>query len=246
MRPSDRLTTFASRRHAASLIAVVLAAAACAAPAAPASTTAAAQIDVLSYLIGDAALWPRRGSQTQNQIVDATRPEVCWTKYANPRRFEGWRWNDQYVFHAIDHALDGDTEESYSFTDARWLPRFIPASATAAAPWTLDVADNVVVWFDAACRKDASRSHSFPYRLRAWLEPQVDGGGDIGVRDTLVLEYEPYDPAKATAVSPERFYFARGAGWYRWQHAGSVVLFNRIGGPATKMDRTVWGAGANP
>jgi hypothetical protein len=246
MRPSQTLTGFASRKHAAWLIAVLLAAAACGAPAAPASAASGAEVDVLEYVIGDTALWPRRGSQAQNQIADGTRPEVCWTKYGNSRRFECWRWNDQYIFHAVDHALDGDSDESYFFTDARWLPRFIPASATAAAPWTLDVADNAVVWFDAACRQDPSRSHGFPYRLRAWIEPQVDGGADIGVRETLIFEYEPYDPANVTGVTPERFYFARGAGWYRWQHAAAIVLFNRIGGPATKMDRSAWCAGANP
>ncbi|HKB14298.1 MAG TPA: hypothetical protein VKD69_26715 [Vicinamibacterales bacterium] len=217
----------------------------CSGPAAPSSRTAGAAIDVLDYLIGDAATWPRRGSHGQNQIVDRGRQEVCWTKYGNPRRFECWRWDDQFVYHAVDHALDGDSEESYTLTDGRWMPRFIAPAASAAAPWTLDVAANRLVWFDAACRVDDSRSHLFPYRLRAWIEPNVDGGGDIGVRETLVFEYEPYDPASPRAGNVERFFFARDAGWCRWQRDGFVDLFNRIGGPATQMNRSVWCTGGN-
>jgi hypothetical protein len=217
----------------------------CAAPP-PSAPTTPAPIDVLTYLIGDAATWPRRGNHGQNQIVDRTRQEVCWTKYSNPRRFECWRWDDQYVYHAVDHALDGDSEESYVLTDGRWMPRFVPTGATAAAPWRFDVTANRLVWYDAACRIDASRSHLFPYRLRAWIEPGVDAGVDLGVRETLLFEYEPYDPASPGSAHPERFYFGRGAGWYRWERDGFIDLFDRFGGPATQMNRSVWCTGTNP
>jgi hypothetical protein len=221
------------------VLATVLIVSACSAPATP-SSTSGRQIDVLTYLIGDASTWPRRGSHAQNQVVNLARQEVCWTKYANVRRFECWRWDNSFVYHAVDHALDGDSDESYRFTDGRWLPRFIPASATAAAPWTLDVAGNDVVWFDRVCNVVPSRSHIFPYRLRAWIESDVDGGGDLGLRETLLFEYEPYDPAAPLRVTPERFYFGRGVGWYRWQRVDVVDLFNRVGGPPTQMDRSVW------
>src|SRR5262249_55459519 len=205
------------------------------------------RLDVLDYVVGDAMLWPRRGSHGQNQIVDLARREVCWTKYGNPRRFECWRWNDDFVYHAVDHALDGDSNESYMLSDGRWMPRFVSSAATAAAPWSLDITANQLVWFDADCNMDPTRSHLFPYKLRVWVEAGVDGGPDLGVRETLMLEYEPYDPAAPpTAGHTERFYFGRGAGWYRWERAGFVDLFNRLGGPATQMNRSVWCPGANP
>jgi hypothetical protein len=204
------------------------------APAIPGPT-----VDVLAYLLGDAATWPRLGSHHQNQIVDLARREICWVKYGNPRRFECWRWDDEFVYHAVDHGLDGDSNESYRFTDGRWITRFLPAGATIAAPWSIDVAQNQLVWYDAACGVDASRSHLFPYRQRAWFEPRRDAGGDLGARDTLVLEYQPYDPVGAAGAA-ERFYFGRGAGWYEWTRSGFQDLFNRLGGPSTAMDRTVW------
>jgi hypothetical protein len=160
-------------------------------------------------------------------------------KYGNTRRFECWRWDDDYIYHAVDHALDGDSNESYRFTDGRWLPRHLPPGATAASPWQIDVAANDLVWYDATCRVDASRSHRFPYRMRAWIETHVDGGPDLGVRDTLVFEYQPYDPAGAAGAS-ERYLAALGAGWYRWERGGFVDLFNRVGGPSVQMNRSVW------
>jgi hypothetical protein len=62
------------------------------------------------------------------------------------------------------------------------------------------------------------------------------------VRDTLVLEYVPYDPAASAGVTgaPERYSFGLGAGWYEWERSGVLDWFNRLGGPATLMTREVW------
>ena len=201
--------------------------------------TPRASVDVLSYLLGDPALWPRGGSHGQQQIVDVSRREVCWVKYGNPRRFECWRWDDAFVYHAVDHGLDGDSNESYMFTDGRWLARRLPADATIAAPWSMDVPRNLLVWFDAACQVDPGKSHGFPYRQRAWIEPRRDAGATLGSRATLVLEYQPYDPA-GTAGAAERYYFGLGAGWYEWERSGFHDLFNRVGGFNTPMNRDVW------
>jgi hypothetical protein len=212
-------------------IPTVLLCCACAPSTAPSAVEAT--VDVLDYLVGDPSLWPRVGNHYSNQVLDAARREVCWVKYANPQRFECWRWDDAFIYHAVDHALDGDLSESYNFTDGRWLPRYLTGT------WSLDAADNRIVWFDPWCRIDAGRSGVFPYRQRAWLETRRDAGGDLGMRDTVVLEYAPYDPASGRSVA-ERFYFARGAGWYRWQREGADLSFNRRGGPAVPMNRAVW------
>jgi hypothetical protein len=199
---------------------------ACAAPAAP---SPAAPADVLDYLLGDASTWPRVGSQSQNQVVDWNRREVCWVKYANPRRFECWRWDDSFVYHVVDHAIDGDTGESYSFDDGRWLPRRIEGR------WQLDVATSIT-WFDSQCHVNPLKSGPARYDQRAWIEPARDAGGDLGVRDVLVLEYSPHDPAGGPGA-PELFFFAKGGGWYAWEREGTRVLFNRIGGPNRPVAR---------
>src|SRR5438034_703426 len=144
--PNRQLTTLPI------LLAALLPLIACSSPVAPKASQAT--VDVLSYLVGDAALWPRVGSHSQNQIVDLARREVCWVKYANARRF--------------------------------------------------------------------------------------DAGPDLGQRDTLLFEYEPYDPAAPQPGAHERFSMALGAGWYRWERSGFVDMFNRLGGPAVAMNRAAW------
>ena len=85
--------------------------AACTSPVMPgpmageASTT----VDILDYLVGDASTWPRIGALYMNQVVDPVAQEICWVKYGNPRRFECWRWDDRYVYHETDNAIDGNT-----------------------------------------------------------------------------------------------------------------------------------------
>jgi hypothetical protein len=194
-------------------------------------TAAATDVDVLEFVIGNAAVWPRIGNHSQSQFVDDAQRQVCWVKYANPRTFECWRWDDEFVYHVVDHAIDGNTGESYRFSDGRWLPRHLSGT------WSLDVSDNHITWFDPHCAVEA-RSGVFPYRQRAWIQPARDAGPDLGLRDTLVLEYQPYDPLGAIGAA-EHFYFARGAGWYEWERDGFRDLFNRIGGPARIPSRDV-------
>jgi len=187
-------------------------------------------IDTLDYVLGDSSLWPRMGTQLQHQIVNAARHEVCWVKYGDAEKFECWRWNDQWIYHEVDHALDGDSKgRSYSFSDGRWLPRHLSGT------WALDLPRNRAIDLMPDCRATERR---FPYRLRAHLEPARDLGGDLGTRRMLVLEYQPY--AIGSPPSPdalERFLFAEGAGWYAWESARGSARFDRVGGPAPTRGR---------
>jgi len=210
-------------------LAAVLLASGCTNPARPSDSTV--KLDVLQFLVGDAQLWPRVGDMSQGQVVDIARRDVCWPKHTNPRFFECWRWDDQFVYHEVDHAVDGNTGVSYRFDDGRWMPRFFEGE------WRLDVSTQIV-WFDPSCRVDAVHTGPFRYHQRVWLEPRRDGGGDIGIRDTLVLEYAPEDPAGGPTVA-EHFYFGRGAGWYEWTRGDIRKSFNRIGGPSVTIVRDV-------
>src|SRR5689334_9696542 len=136
-------------------------ASACKSPAEPSRgaqpMSPGAGVDVLAFLVGDPATWPRVGSHSQNQIVDRARQEVCWVKYANPRTFECWRWDDRYIYHEVDHGIDGNTGESYSLKDGRWMPRYLEGE------WRLDVATDIV-WFDPGCNIRPDRSGPFRYQ----------------------------------------------------------------------------------
>ena len=194
-------------------------------------TVPSAATDTLTFIIGDQSLWPRRGTQFQDQIVDRARREVCWVKYRDARKFECWRWDDQWIYHEVDHALDGDsTGRSYRFSDGRWLPRRL------SGVWTLDLPRNRAIDLAPDCRE---RSRPFPYRMRAHIDPARELGGSIGTRATLLLEYQPYAPGQPAAPDTvERFSFAEGAGWYAWESARGSARFDVLGGPV--MTRGRW------
>jgi hypothetical protein len=183
-------------------------------------------IDTLDYIIGAPETWPRHGlpNHYQHQTVDADR--VCWTKYTLPWSYECWRWDSAHIYHAVDHAIDGNRRwEHYIFSDGRWLPRRLVKGEI----WSLDLLDNRLTWFDSACNRADERPA--PYRVRAWYEGVMDAGGDLGLRDVIILSYQP-NPDRAEPNTGEHFYFAKGAGWYRWTRGTREVTFNRLGGVA--------------
>jgi hypothetical protein len=211
------------------LVAATLAVSACGRQ--PVGTVPAATVDTLTFVVGDPSLWPRRGTQFQDQIVDRVRREVCWVKYRDARTFECWRWDDRWIYHEVDHALDGDaTGRSYRFSDGRWLPRRL------SGVWTLDLPRNRAIDVSPDCRE---QSRPFPYRMRAHVDSASDLGGSIGTRSTLVLEYQPYALGQPPAPETiERFSFAEGAGWYAWESTRGSARFDMLGGPA--MTRGRW------
>jgi hypothetical protein len=193
-------------------------------------------VDVLTYVIGEPSTWPRTGSQFQAQLVDAGARSICWVKYGDPDMFECWRWDDDWIYFTVDHAVDGNTGESYTFSDGRWLPRRF------SGEWSFDVSDNRIRWFDRTCvstehgeRAGMRSTGLFPYSLRARVVPAYDAG-PLGVRDVLVFEYGPHLPGRA-ASAVERFYFAQGAGWYRWESGRGTSTFDTVGGPAMTWRR---------
>lgn len=183
-------------------------------------------IDLLTYIIGPATDWPRIGTQTQDQHLTPGANEVCWSKYGDSTMFECWRWDDTYIYHAVDHALDGpNAGSSYRFTDGRWLPRYMDANST----WTLDLPDNRIEWFDRACHSTFGifagmpGTGIFPYTVRASLSS-----------DTLELDYSPYAPG-SQSLQPERFTFVRNLGWIRWSSQRGVTTLDNLGGPVTPI-----------
>ena len=172
-------------------------------------------LDLLAYVVGTPSSWPRIGTQLQQQLVDPARREVAWVKYGRPEMFETWRWDEAFIYHSVDHAVDGETGESYSFTDGRFLPRFLPANGT----WSLDVPDNQIRAFGRDCRPLAVRP--FPYRVTVNL-----------YGDDLRLLYTPYDETGRSGGGTETFSFRKGLGWYRWESQRGVARFDQIGGPA--------------
>jgi len=208
-------------RHRLALLLWAVVATACG-PTAPSDDS----IDTLDYVLGAPETWPRFGptNHHQHQTVEGNR--VCWTKYTLPWSYECWRWDGAYLYHDVDHAIDGNRRwEHYRFSDGRWLPRRLAKRGT----WTLELPQNRMTWFDAECHAEPERLA--PYRVEAWYAGSSNAGGDLGVRDVLVLSYQPNFEG-GEPDTQELFWFGKGVGWFKWTRGGVSVAFNQFGGVA--------------
>ena len=234
------MSRYADNMKALLLAGVLVSGCGAAAPVAPTPVPSPRGLDVLAFVIGAETLWPRTGDQLQHQVVDRDARRVCWVKYGRADMFECWTWDDDWIYHRIDHALDGDSGESYAFSDGRWLPRWLPTEH-----WSLDVPDNRLFWLTPTCEPMSAREgipsdtgrNLFPYVLQAWIEHDVPIGGDLGVRDVLTLTYASYPPGGHSGP-PETFRFAKGAGWYAWSSPRGSRSFPRLGGPVVTPTST--------
>jgi hypothetical protein len=212
-----------SRPRLAACVAALVWATGCRQPPTTPSVLATQAVDVLDYVIGLPDMWPRHGDPNHHQHQTVEPQRVCWNKYTLPWSFECWRWDATFIYHDVDHAIDGARRwEFYQFDDGIWLPRRIASGEV----WSREV-NTSIRWFDAACQPLEPRPVA--YRVRAWLAGPMDAGGDLGVRETLLLEYLPN---LDVPLSAERFSFAKGAGWYAWERGDTRVTFNRLGGVA--------------
>ena len=145
----------------------------------------------------------------QSQLSDLPNQRVCWVKYGRQAMFECWRWDEQWIYHDVDHGLDGDTGESYSFTDGRFLPRYLKGGT-----FQLSVPDNFIHWYTKDCERVlgpeglpmAYGPNRFPYDVSA-----------IVTGNELVLTY-----------LNEQFYFRQGLGWYRWTSPRGEATFEQL------------------
>jgi hypothetical protein len=101
----------------------------------------------------------RFGPTNHHQHQNLESDRACWTKYTLGWSYECWRWDDHYLYHAVDHAIDGARRwEFYVFTDGRWMPRRLRKDET----WTLELLDNRLTWYDAQCKPAAAAGRSVP------------------------------------------------------------------------------------
>jgi len=199
--------------------------------------------DVRGWMLGDlnAGRWPRTGTHQMTPVVQDR--SVYWGKFGElPRSAEGWPhwerwgWTTDDVVHLEDHS--DWASYAWDASDRRWMPR------------TWAVGDSFIVdtWqrnYDADGRQTFERPFRYEMTCEALVQHFVCGG-DIGTADVLIVRYDPRlgERLREDGSRPghyERFYFARGWGWFRWEAwrtpaAGEadtlehVSVFDRIGG----------------
>ena len=196
-------------------------------------------VDVLDFLIGDVALWPRVGSHYMNQVVDPSAARCAGSNTST----------------LADSSAGGGTTRM-SITQPTTRSTATPASPTISATGggCHGVCRLVRAASGAWMRPPTSSPGSLPVHGRRGSQRRVSlsatrlvrGEGRRRRRRGHSRQHRarvmPYDPATGSTNS-ERFYFAKGAGWYRWQRGDAESLFVRTGGTGVAMNRDVWCTG---
>ena len=192
-------------------------------------------IDILPFLIGDDAHWPRHGSHEMDRRWDGRT--LWWIKFGHADHWERWELVDDHFYLREDRSQSGAGD--YSFHPGRWFPRHMTLGQRHDAP------DNVIQEYDPQTCAIKPSTRVFPYGVRllqAWT--RISLGGDIGVLDghgepvAILLEYDPGDQHDTR----ETGLYARGWGLVRWQAISqqdankdavlNETTFNLLGGTA--------------
>jgi hypothetical protein len=196
----------------------------------PIAWTGTEAIDLLPFIVGDDARWPRHGSHDLDRRWDGR--DLWWIKFGHPDHWEHWVLDRDVFYLREDRSQSGAGD--YSFHPGSWFPRRMTLHQT------IDARHNVIQEYEPETCAIKPTARVFPYRLRllqAWT--RIDLGGDIGILDghgapvAVLLEYDPggEDDTRETGL------YALGWGSVRWQAISQVngallneTTFNLLGG----------------
>lgn len=185
-------------------------------PATPIPWTGTQPIDLLPFILGDDANWPRHGSHEMDRRWDGRN--LWWIKFGHADHWEHWVLDDDAFYLREDRSQSGAGD--YSFHPGRWFPRQMTLGET------IDEPDNMIQEYEPRTCALKSSPRAFPYRLRllqAWTRLSL--GGDIGTLDghgapiVILLEYDP----GGDRDTRETGLFALGWGIVRWQDISQVT-----------------------
>lgn len=186
-------------------------------------------VDVAQFVLGDTELWPRTGDHQMNQVFDPARKFLFWMKLGNPKTYEVWSWDDEWVYL---HEDKGDGQHPYMHSNDRWFKRHMRVGEV------IDNTDNYLTEFNAQCQ--VVKRFPFPYKnTLEYYIPHHYVSPDLGYRDLIVMRSQPEPWAVYQYF--ERFLFAKGAGWIRWEMWQYGVLqarttFTALGGADVRPD----------
>lgn len=137
-------------------------------------------------------------------------PDRCaWVKFASPSFAEWWRWDSDYIYHHEDRS-DG-LDAPYHFAKDRWIKR------RWAVGDEIDSRDDnfILRTFDGGDNW-STKPWAMVLRFVAAFDAYPCGGA-IGNAPCIVVEYDPTYTLEPRRGYVERFWFALGWGWWRWQ-----------------------------
>lgn len=174
------------------------------------------EYDLKSYLIGSPATWPRGGPTHAMHQHLGPGELFHFVKFDNPEAYETWAYDDNWIYH-----LEDASSHPYSFDDPRWFPRRMKVGQEFA----FDTGEHQTTFRE---RTTCQQLRKEPFRRKMWVQaiyPAFDWGPDLGIRETMVIAYDPTAGIHIPQRGVELGYYARGAGSVRWEWYRSDMVY---------------------
>lgn len=168
-------------------------------------------------------------------------------KFGDCAHHEALRADADWIYLDEDHSMNGNADW-FVYTLGKWARR-------RWEPGQEFYVSHFSAWYqNSGCRRNIE-GHEILYKMRFeehWRS--VDFGGDLGVRDAVVISYSPDLPEyrtgkKPTYATPEYNVYAFGAGRVYWSYARpsptSSVMNKKISKPGNPQGAVtcVWAGG---
>src|SRR6185436_19059527 len=138
--------------------------------------------DLLTYILGAAGTWPRKGP-THPMHQHLAGDLFHFVKFNDPGAYETWASDANWIY----HLEDASSNPPYSFLDPRWFPRVMQIGEARG----FDTGHHETQFRDRSSCTPVRRE---PYRRKMWLHAVYDRyywGPDLGERETIVVAYDP-------------------------------------------------------
>src|SRR6185436_4814989 len=138
--------------------------------------------DLLTYILGAAGTWPRKGL-THPMHQHLAGDLFHFVKFNDPGAYETWASDANWIY----HLEDASSNPPYSFLDPRWFPRVMQIGEARG----FDTGHHETQFRDRSSCTPVRRE---PYRRKMWLHAVYDRyywGPDLGERETIVVAYDP-------------------------------------------------------
>jgi len=184
-------------------------------------------LDRFTFFVGDSSLWPRTGSHYLNQVSVPGSYTLTHVKFGDPGAY-AVNFADANLNIYFWEERDPGGNRVFRYTDNLWLHRYMSVGDVIEHP------NNRLLGGDLNCNLVSDTPWPYTNVLEAYW-PQYNVGGDLGVRDVILLKQIPL----TSTGYFERFYYAQGAGFVAWEQWNNGVMegqtiFTTLGGPNTQ------------
>ncbi len=133
--------------------------------------------------------------------------EIYLEKWRDPSQVIKYTYDSNYIY----LKEDSTAQYPYSFTNGKWLKRFMNIGEQ------INVTNNLEIGYSTStCNVFITRGWPYTITLENYY-PSYDAGGNLGNVEVIVVKYDWTQASGTNIPHIEREYYAKGYGIFKWE-----------------------------